>query len=399
MNDSFRTAAPDRLALALQHTRARNIALYRCFAAAAADRPEGVPLLPTVNPPLWEIGHIAWFAEWYILRGAASSAPGAAQSPAMIRSADGWFDSNGVAHDARWQLDLPPAGAIRTYCSEVLDRVLDKLSRAEADDATLYPYRLALAHEDMHGEAFLYTLQTLGLPLSPEAREFVDAPAEAMAQSDIAFPGGTLQVGSDDAESGFSFDNERRRHACHVPAFSIDSSLVTHAQYREFVADGGYENPGYWSSAGKAWLMAQERSAPAYWWREGRGWQCERFGRRIALPLHEPVRHVNLYEAQAYCMWAGRRLPTEFEWEYAARSGHPAFQWGSLWEWTCSPFEPYPGFEPDAYREYSAPWFGSHQTVRGASFATAPRMRSPIFRNFYLPQRNDIFVGFRTVAA
>jgi EgtB-related family protein len=139
-------------------------------------------------------------------------------------------------------------------------------------------------------------------------------------------------------------------------------------------------------------------SEPAGWQRDGERWNCRRFGRRIALPGHEPVRHVSLYEAQAYCAWAGRRLPTEAEWEYAARSGHAAWHWGDLWEWTSSPFEPYQGFSADAYREYSAPYFGTHQAVRGASFATPLRLRSPAFRNFYLPQRNDMFVGFRTCA-
>jgi iron(II)-dependent oxidoreductase len=394
MTFSFRTANATELAGALEDARDYTLALFGCFAAAGYDEPVRVPPLPTLNPPLWEIGHIAWFAEWYILREAASSAPDAAHGHSLLTKGDDWFDSNTVPHDARWNLGLPSAGQIRTYCNEVLDRVLDKLSRAGADDAALYPYRLALAHEDMHGEAFFYTLQTLGVALPPG----LDAqPPRPWAEGEIRFPGGTLQMGSAEG-SGFVFDNERQTYPTYVPSFIMDSTLVTNQQYAEFVADGGYEHPQFWSKGGRDWLMRQEHSAPRDWVRDGRHWRCVRFGRTTSLAPHEAVRHVSLYEAQAYCLWAQRRLPTEAEWEFAAMAGHPAWHWGELWEWTCSPFAPYPGFSADAYREYSEPWFHTHQAVRGASFVTRARLRSPKYRNFYLPERNDIFVGFRTCA-
>jgi iron(II)-dependent oxidoreductase len=392
INLSFRNASPDELADALQDARNYTLALVDCFAEKALDIAENVPRLSIVNPPLWELGHIAWFAEWYVLREAQSSAPDAAQRPSLLTKGDDWFDSNTVPHRTRWALDLPSAGALKTYCREVLDRVLDKLTHVRNDDAALYPYRLALAHEDMHGEAFAYTLQTLGVLMPPQLAMNT---IPLWAQGEVRFPGGTIQLGSK-KDSGFVFDNEKWAHPCYVPSFTMDSTLVSNEQYQEFIADGGYENPQFWTISGRNWLMRQECSAPRYWVRDGKYWLCERFGKRSSLIGGEPVRHINLYEAQAYCAWAGRRLPTETEWEFAALFGHPAFRWGDLWEWTCSPFEPYPGFSADAYREYSAPWFSTHQVLRGASFATVKRMRSLKYRNFYLPERSDIFVGFRT---
>ncbi len=303
MTFSFRTATPRELAGALENARDYTLALFSAFAAAGYDEPVRVPPLPTVNPPLWELGHIAWFAEWYILREASSSAPDAAHGHSLLTKGDDWFDSNTIPHAARWSLGLPPAGQIKTYCHEVLDRVLDKLGRASGDDAALYPYRLALAHEDMHGEAFFYTLQTLGVELPPglDAR-----PPRPWAEGEIRFPGGTLTMGSADGP-GFVFDNERLAHPVHVPSFVMDSTLVTNQQYAEFVADGGYEKPQFWSRAGREWLMRQEHSAPRDWVRDGRRWHCVRFGRTTSLAQHEAVRHVSLYEAQAYCMWAGRQ--------------------------------------------------------------------------------------------
>jgi ergothioneine biosynthesis protein EgtB len=386
---SFRRAGPRQLATALRDARHYTLALFDALAGAGYDDPARVPRLSILNPPLWELGHTAWFAEWFILREASGSHPGEAHGNSLLARGDDWFDSNTVPHRARWTLDLPGAGALKTYCREVQDRILDRLGRERDDDAALYPYRLALAHEDMHGEALLYTMQTLGV--TPPVQPAVSAPQEG----EIAFDGGGFVLGGEQLR-GFVFDNERQAAPCQVAPFAIDAGLVTNAAYLEFVRDGGYQRAQYWSEAGRAWLMGQERSAPRYWLRDGDDWHVLRFGRRMALDPAEPVRHVSLYEAEAWCSWAGRRLPLEEEWEYAATSGQSGFGWGALWEWTASAFLPYPGFEADRYREYSAPWFGTRQVLRGASSATPARLRSPRFRNFYTPERVDVFAGFRT---
>lgn len=391
MNTSFRNATSEELACALQDARARTLHLFDAFAAAGLDNPARSAFGAESSSPLWEIGHVAWFAEWYVLREARSSDPTAAQRASLLSQGDDWFDLATQPSRAR-RPDLPSPGALKTYCREVLDRVLDKLARAENGHAALYPYRLALAHEDMWGERWMQAFQLLGLALPPTMGE---EGMHSWAQGEVRFPGGTIRIGSE-PDSGFVFDNEKWAHACYVPPFTMDSTLVTNAQFSEFIDDGGYQDARFWTTGGRAWLVAQGRCAPRDWRRDGKRWRCVRFGREIALAANEPVRHLNLYEAQAYCVWADRRLPTEAEWEYAALSGHPAWRWGDLWEWTCTPFEPYPGFEPDAWRAYSQPYFARHQVLRGASFATPQRTRSRKFRGFRWPEDDTLFAGFRT---
>jgi gamma-glutamyl hercynylcysteine S-oxide synthase len=393
MKSSFRTATPGQLAEALQDARNYSLSLFDCFLTQGVDGPQRVPYLPTIQPPLWLFGHIAWFAEWFILRDASSSHPADAQRGSMLTYGDDWFDGN-LGHEARWTIDLPSAGALKTYCFEVFDRVLDKLSRTEATPEALYPFRLALAHEDSQAEALVRILQVLGMHAS---KNIVHPGLPHWAQGQVLFAGGNHQLGSVD-DGSFVFDNEKWAHSVYVPTFSIDSTLVNNAQFADFVADGGYQKRQFWSPAGLSWLLGAGASAPHGWVRDGNHWRVERFGEWMILSPTEPVRHINLYEAQAWCVWANRRLPTESEWEWAACSSHPAWRWGDLWEWTASPFEPYPGFVAGPWREYSAPHFMTHQVVRGASFATPSRVRWPRFRNFCLPEQDDWLIGFRTCA-
>ena len=409
IHTSFRTAGPEQLACALREARNYTLCLFDAFVEAGLDDSARVPQLKVVNPPLWELGHIAWFAELFIVRQARSSDPGDACAHSLLGGGDALFDSSSVAHSSRWALPLPATRTIKAYCAAVLEHVLGRLAREAHEDAALYFYRLSLAHEDMHGEALLYTLQTLGLRAPPMAAQAPGSRSVHSAGSgQIAFAAAVTRpftsafAAPAPGAGGFAFDNELGAPAFVAAPFQIDKSMISNAEFAAFIAAGGYQERAFWSEAGLAWLASfpgdSPRAAPRYWQREGDGWRTQHFGVPCVLAEFEPVRHVTLHEAQAYCAWAGRGLPSEAQWQLAASSGDARFEWGQLWEWTATPFEPYPGFVAGPYREYSAPWFATHQVLRGASFATPARLRAAQFRNFYAPQRDDMFGGFRTCA-
>jgi iron(II)-dependent oxidoreductase len=251
----------------------------------------------------------------------------------------------------------------------VTERVLERLERAPEDEALRYFVRLATFHEDMHAEAFHYTHQTLGYPdpLREEAKKYFDA-------SDLHIPGGSFSLGAEPGKDPFVFDNEKWAHEVRIAPFLISRNVVNNEQYLKYVEEGG--------------------KAPRYWKKSEGVWFERRFERWRPLDPDAAVRHVDWNEAQAYCRWAKRRLPTEAEWERAA--SHAQFDWGAVWEWTSSAFDPYPGFVADPYKDYSKPWFGTHKVLRGASFTTPRRLVRATFRNFYTAERADVFCGFRT---
>jgi iron(II)-dependent oxidoreductase len=394
------------LAAALIEARQYTNALLDDLPDARLD----VPLLPIVNPFLWEWGHVGWFQEYWCLRWSARTQ---SRAPSMLASADRWYDSSNVPHDTRWTLDLPSRAATRDYLARVLDLTLAALERAAEDDAGLYFFRLALYHEDMHGEAFAYMRHTLGMPApsrrtaagtaadaaTSAARDQTDPAQAAAAARDIALPGGAFHIGAPkpaNGRDGFVFDNEKWSHRVELAPFDIASRPVTQGAFAGFVADGGYGRDALWSDAGRAWRDAVAAHHPRDWRHADGRWQVRRYDRWEPLAADVPVMHVNAHEAEAWCRWAGRRLPSEAEWEFAATRG--AIAPAGVWEWTASAFEPYPGFSADPYADYSAPWFHTHRSVRGASFVTPARLAHPRFRNFYLPARNDFFAGFRTCA-
>jgi gamma-glutamyl hercynylcysteine S-oxide synthase len=374
------------LASALAEARGRTLDQSTAFERALGPGLR-VPCTPELNPPLWELGHIGWFADWWIARNPQRGrglqadllvARSPARQAARGVDADGLYDSSAIAHDHRWQLDLPDAGTTRADLSAGLAQTLALLLEAPEDDTGLYFFRLALFHEDMHAEASIYMAQALGIdvghPSRPAWTEPVDVPAHA---AEVHVPATRWTLGW--SGPGFAFDNELGAHGVAVDAFEIDTGPVSWARYLPLVDAG---------------LAAVPRCVR----RAGGGWEVQRFGAWQTLDLHAPACHLSATEAQAWCRWAGRRLPTEAEWEVAAHTA-AGFAWGEVWEWTASPFAPFPGFAPHPYRDYSQPWFDGRPVLKGASSATHPRMRHPRYRNYFPASRTDIFAGFRSVRA
>jgi ergothioneine biosynthesis protein EgtB len=404
----FRHAGPSQLGQALQHSRQDTLATFAHFEAALPASGCAVPYSEQLNPPLWELGHVGWFQAHWLERNpqrllGVAADPQAARLPARRLlsaagdevGADALYDSSTVSHATRWHLPLPNAQATRDELAATLQASLQLLHRGDDSDSALYFHRLCLAHEDMHHEAAVYMAQALGIAL-PDAR-FQHQPLPAPAPP-LHLPPQPYALGGAPA-SGFAFDNECGTLQQALAGCSIDSQVLRWRDYLPFVEDGGYTQARWWPGRAAAWRAAPGHTAPRYLQQVDGQWQQWRHGRWQALNPDEPACHLTLHEAEAWCAWAGRRLPTEAEWECAARAHPGTFNWGAVWEWTASSFEPFEGFVAHPYRDYSAPWFGSRRVLRGASVATQPRMRHVRYRNFFTPERNDIFAGFRSCAA
>jgi gamma-glutamyl hercynylcysteine S-oxide synthase len=385
----------------LLDARARTLRLFSAYEAALGPELH-VPCTPELNLPLWELGHVGWFADWWIARNPQHHL-GTRADPDVPRTqphqpergarSDSLYNSSTVAHDRRWQLALPNAEATRAQLEASLADTLALLQTAEDNDQGLYFHRLALFHEDMHAEAAVYMAQTLGFDPG-EAAQW--PPAAPPANQTLRLASGTWTLGS--SPDGFVFDNELGAHAVPVAAFEIDAQPVRWSQFLPFVEQGGYRDRRCWSDAGWQWLQRSGATAPRYLRSTGTGWEQQRHGRWQALNPDAAACHLTAFEAEAWCRWAGRRLPTEAEWEVAAAHGD-GFDWGEVWEWTATPFAPYPGFVAHPYVDYSRPWFDGRPVLKGASPATVPRMRHPKYRNYFPHERNDILSGFRSAAS
>lgn len=394
------------LAQALRHSRQRTLALATACEAALGPT-LAVPRLPELNPPLWELGHVGWFADWWIARNpqrehGLKADPDVPRRPARQSArgveADALYDSSLVPHDTRWQLPLPDAAATRADLAASLADTLTLLEQAPETDTGLYFFRLALVHEDMHAEAAIYMAQTQGFdPQDAHTAAGLDRPG-LRRPAQLAVPAGTVTLGH--SGPGFAFDNELGPQRVAVEPFAIDARPVSWARFLPFVEQGSYAQRHFWTETGWAWRLGADaggpRQAPRHLRQTAQDWEQQRWGRWRPLDLDAPARHLTHHEALAWCAWADRRLPTEAEW--VAASTVPGFDWGQVWEWTASPFAPFPGFEAHPYRDYSLPWFDGRPVLKGASPATDPRLVHRQYRNYFTPERNDIFSGFRSVA-
>ncbi|NJC73812.1 ergothioneine biosynthesis protein EgtB [Planosporangium thailandense] len=416
------------LAAELERTRARTALLTDAVDDADLVRQHS----PLMSPLVWDLAHVGNQEELWLVRDVGGREP-------VRRDIDELYDAFKHPRRDRPQLPLLSPAEARGYVRTVRDKVLDLLDGVPFSGRRLtadgFAFGMIVQHEQQHDETMLATHQ---LRLGPAVLHALPPPRATVGVSgEVLIPAGPFTMGT--STEPWALDNERPAHAVDVPAFFIDAGCVTNGEYAAFIADGGYDQPRWWSEAGWRHRVEAGLVAPMHWRRDGDGWAYTRFGRTEPVDPGEPVVHVCFHEAQAYAAWAGKRLPTEAEWEKAARYD-PAtgrtrrYPWGDgsplphhanlgqrhlapapagayplgaspagvyqligdVWEWTASDFTGYPGFAAFPYREYSQVFFGPrYKVLRGGSFGTDATACRGTFRNWDFPIRRQIFAGFR----
>jgi gamma-glutamyl hercynylcysteine S-oxide synthase len=386
---------------------------------------------PLMSPLVWDLAHIGQQEELWLLRGGNPDRPGM-----LAPEVDALYDAFIHSRAGRAELPLLSPSQARTYCRTVRSAAFDALDAVRADEDSTFPFGLVLSHEHQHDETMLQALNLrTGAPLLHAGDPLPDGRA-GVAGTSVLVAGGPFVLGVDAGDEPYSLDNERPAHVVDVPTFRIGRVPVTNAEWKAFIAEGGYRDERWWSDRGWAYRHEAGLEAPQFWNPDG---TRTRFGRVEDIPGDEPVQHVTYFEAEAYAAWAGARLPTEIEWEKACAwdpqtERRRRFPWGTthptaelanlggdalrpapvgaypagasaygceqmlgdVWEWTSSPLRPWPGFTPMIYERYSQPFFdGDYRMLRGGSWAVGREILRPSFRNWDHPIRRQIFAGVR----
>ncbi|MDN5698201.1 MAG: ergothioneine biosynthesis protein EgtB [Rubrobacter sp.] len=438
--DTQKARLSQRIAEEIEEARQRT----RHLLESVSDEDLEAQHAPVMSPLIWDYGHIGYYEDLWLLQSLVGSG---------LRSddVDDIYDASQHSRDERPDLDLMDRQQAEKFLERVRAEALQALENLDDEDFESggdltregFVYRMVLQHEHQHNETMLQTLQLM--PSSPGylPEPEIELPENPGGEPDgqmVFVPGGRFTMGTD--EPSFAFDNERPAHPRHLPGFHIDRTPVTNRAFVKFVEDGGYEREDLWDPEGWRWIKAESLRAPKHWYqKEPHDWWTQRFGFDEPLRPDAPVMHVSWYEADAYARWAGKRLPTEAEWEKAAAwepdtgkvrdypwgdepprandgranldqlgfrpadvGAYPAGAspcgalglLGDVWEWTASDFEGYPGFEAFPYPEYSEVFFNEdYKMLRGGSWATRPASIRNTFRNWDHPIRRQLFVGFR----
>jgi len=387
--------------------RGADLARFREVRAAMLTLAEGLSAedlaaqsMADCSPGKWHLAHTSWFFEAMILSADPNYRP---VDPRFQQMFNSYYEALGdrVPRPERGLMTRPSVEEVLAYRREIDRRMTAWLAEAPTAGLSRYLFELGLNHDQQHQELFVMDLLHLMArsPLDPAA--YVDeprsAPVEPAKGGVTAFPGGLVAIGHGGPD--FGFDNETPRHKVWLEPFALANDLVTNGDWIAFIDDGGYARPDLWLADGWATVKAEGWTAPLYWRRDADGWSVMSLTGRHPVDPSAPVRHISFYEADAYARWAGKRLPTEAEWEHAAATDPAAFSnlSGEVWQWTASPYVPYPGFTPTpgTAAEYNGKFMANQMVLRGGGFATPEGHARVTYRNFYYPQQRWAFMGLR----